>query len=104
MVLRRAVSDLKSQQYTPCAHQGMPKSMMHGITFWCMMMSCGSTLSVKLQGCLQKDTLTFKAVLEGLDYTIEEEAIWAREMVTELYPTSHDVQTLLLTKLCSDGM
>ena len=103
MVLHLAVSDLNPQQYTPCAHHGMPKSMMHSITFWYMMMSCGSTLSVKLQGCLRKDTLTFKAVLEGLDYTIEEETIWAREMVTELYPASHDVQTLLLTKLCGDG-
>lgn len=60
-------------------------------------------LSVKLQGCLRDDTLAFKAVLEGLDCSIEEEATWAREMVTELYPTCHDVQTLLLTKLCSDG-
>ena len=56
-----------------------------------------------MQGCLRDDMLTFKAVLEGLDYTIEEEATWAREMVTEFYPTCHDVQTLLLTKFCSDG-
>ncbi len=103
MVLHLAVSDLKSQQYTPCAHHGMPKSMMHSITFWYMTMSCDSTLSVKMQGCLRDDTLTCKALLEGLDYNIEEEATWAREMVTELYPTCHDVQTLLLTKLCSDG-
>lgn len=67
------------------------------------MMSCGSTLSVKLQGCLRDDSLAFKAVLEGLDCSIEEEATWAREMVTELYPACHDVQTLLLTKLCSVG-
>ena len=86
-----------------CYH-GMPKSMMQrGITFWWMMMSSGSTLSVQLQGCLRDDTLAFKAVLEGLDCSIEEEATWAREMVTELYPTCHDVQTLLLTKLCNDG-
>ena len=104
MVLHLAVSNLKPQQYTPCVYRGMPKSMMqHGITFWCMMMSCGSTLSVKLQGCLWDDPLAFKAVLEGLDCSIEEEATWAREMVTELYPACHDVQTLLLTKLCRDG-
>ena len=66
-------------------------------------MFCGNTLDVKMQGCLRNDELTFKAALEGLDYTIEEEAIWASEMVMELYPTCQDVHTLLLTKLCSDG-
>ncbi len=56
-----------------------------------------------MQDCFKANSPAVKAVLWALDYTVEEEANWACEVVAGSYSSRQDVKALLLSKLCSDG-